>query len=477
MFVLAFAFNFRPGPILVLLILPITFALLLRGARRINWRVLVLSAAAVAMAYSANYVVIYTFDGESANLNANASDVIYGMSRGLPGWSAESASWYAIYNDYPEILNMSDTERNRFVSARARSELRSHPGNFARSYAEGASNYFSHSGDYITAPLSSYRLAAYVIALALGAVVLIRRWRDSSRRVILDAALFGGVVLALPALVGAWPFDDQAPYGWGNVDAGSFVPWWFGAAVAGLAYFAFILFGTTRLRVHRHLLLAVATLASVAVMMPVLGTDTTRSFSVAVPFLALAVAIAVAVIDSVLRNEPESGSAATPRSGTRAQAWLPVAAGGAIAAVAVIGAPIAATAIAKPATPTRICPDGRVAEPLIGGAAVRLAPNESAANDLDELEVTRVTRAPTVQRMQRWGVFGPIHSKTTIVSGLTHRGRDRIAFVDGTATSAGQSVLYLCGTTIKDQANRVVSQPEELDTFSGVPLDSFSTRP
>jgi hypothetical protein len=477
MFVLALAFNFRPGPILVLLILPIAFALLLRGSRRLNWRVLVVSGAAVALAFSANYVVIYAFAGESANLNANANDVIYGMAKGVPGWSAERASWYAIYTDYPEIINMSDTERNRFVSARARRELRSHPGNFARSYAEGASNYFAHTGDYITAPVSSYRHAVYVIALALGAVVLITRWRASSRRVVLDAALFGGVVLALPALVGAWPFDDHAPYGWGNVDAGSFVPWWFGAAVGALAYVAFILIGTARLRVDRHLLLAAVTLATVAVMMPVLGTDTARSFSVAVPFLALAVALAVAVIERGLRNEPANLSATTPSGGSRAQAWLPVAAGAAVAAVAVIGAPIAAAAIAKPATPARTCPDGRLAEPLIGGAAVRLAPTEPAANELDELEVTRVTEAPTVKQMQRWGVFGPIHSNTTIVSGLTQRGHDRIAFVDGTANGSGQSVLYLCGATIKDKANRVVAQPEELDTFSGVPLDSFSTRP
>jgi len=143
----------------------------------------------------------------------------------------------------------------------------------------------------------------------------------------------------------------------------------------------------------------------------------------------------------------------------------------------VIGAPIATAAIAKPATPARTCPDGRLAEPLIGGAAVRLAPNEPAANELDELEVTRVTKAPTVQRMQRWGVFGPIHSNTTIVSGLTQRGHDRIAFVDGAANGSGQSVLYLCGATIKDNANRVVAQPEELDTFAGAPLDSVSTRP
>jgi hypothetical protein len=477
MFILAFAFNFRPGPILVLLILPIAFALLLRGARRINWRVLALSGASVALAFSANYIVIYTFAGESANLNANANDVIYGMAKGVPGWSAERASWYAIYADYPEIINMSDTERNRFVSARAREELRSHPGNFARSYAEGASNYFAATGDYIMAPVSSHRLAVYVIALALAAVVLITRWRASSRRVVLDATLFGGVVLALPALAGAWPYDDRAPYGWGKVDAGSYLPWWFGAVVGILAYVSFVFLGSERLRVDRHLWLAAMTLATVAVMMPVLGTDTTRSYSVAVPFLVLSVTLAVAVIERAIRNDPVNATAATASRGLRAQAWLPVAAGGAVAAVAVIGAPIAAAAIAKPATPARTCPDGRFAEPLIGGAAVRLAPNEPAANRLDELEVTRVTEAPTVKQMQRWGVFGPIDSNTTIVSGLTQRGHDRIAFVDGTADGAGRSVLYLCGATIKDKANRVVAQPEELDTFAGVPLDSVSTGP
>ncbi len=86
---------------------------------------------------------------------------------------------------------MSETERNRFVSARAREELRAHPGTFARSYVEGAGNYVSATGEYITAPMASLRVVAYAIALVLAAVVLIARWRTSSWRVLLDAAFFG----------------------------------------------------------------------------------------------------------------------------------------------------------------------------------------------------------------------------------------------------------------------------------------------
>ena len=84
-------------------------------------------------------------------------------------------------------------------------------------------------------------------------------------------------------------------------------------------------------------------------------------------------------------HQASVGTVATPREGTPAQRWAPVLVGGTIAAVAVIGAPIAAAAISKPATPARTCPDGRRAEPLIGGAAVRLV-GPGAKNELDEFD-------------------------------------------------------------------------------------------
>jgi hypothetical protein len=88
-FLLAFSFNFRPGPILLLLTLPVAFAWLLRGSRRINWRVLGLSMAMVIVALSANYIAIFTFHGDSDNLNANANYTIYGMAKGLRGPSRD----------------------------------------------------------------------------------------------------------------------------------------------------------------------------------------------------------------------------------------------------------------------------------------------------------------------------------------------------------------------------------------------------
>ena len=42
-----------------------------------------------------------------------------------------------IYDEESTWAEMSEAERNRFVAARARDELRSHPGSFATSYGEG----------------------------------------------------------------------------------------------------------------------------------------------------------------------------------------------------------------------------------------------------------------------------------------------------------------------------------------------------
>jgi hypothetical protein len=479
LFLLTFALNFRSGPVLLLLTLPIAFAWLLRGSRRINWRVLGLSLGAVIVALSANYIALFTFHGDRQNLNSAANYWVYGMAKGVPGWS-QPVSWAQIYSDHPEIIDMSETERNRFVSARAREELRAHPGTFARSYVEGAGNYVSATGEYITAPVASLRVVAYAIALVLAAVVLIARWRTSSWRVLLDAAFFGGVVLALPTVVGAWPYDDRAPWGWGTVGAGSYFPWWFGAAVGALAYIAFIIVGTERLRLDRHLWFAAAALVSVALMMPILGDDTVRLFATTVPFLALSLALAVAVIERapLPKGRPFTAPAA-PEQESRGVRWAPVLVGGTIAAVAVIGAPIAAAAINKPATPARTCPDGHRAEPLIGGAAVRLVGNKPGAEGrLDELEAQHVASSPVTKWLQREAVVGPIEPNTTVVSGLDQRDQDRIAFVDGAVSAPGRSVLYLCGSTISDSVSNSVLRwsAVPIDVFVGTPIDTTSTR-
>jgi hypothetical protein len=443
--------------------------------------VLGLSVAAVVVGLATNYIAIFTFHGEADNLNANANYIIYGMAKGFPGWSEDPPSWNRVDIDHPEIIEMSETERNRFVTARAREELRAHPGTFARSYVEGAGNYFRASVDYIMEPVptGALRLLVYAAALVLAAVVLIARWRTSSRRVLLDAALFGGVVLALPSFVGAWPYGDEAPWGWGTVGVGSYLPWWFGAVVGALAYIAFILVGTQRLRVDRQLGLAVVTLATIAAIMPVLGYDTTRLFAAAVPFLALSFALAVAVID---RAPLPKGARVTapdpPRHERRGARWAPVLVGGAVAAVAVIGAPVAAATIDKPASPARTCPDGRRAETLIGGSSVRLV-DPGAKNDLDELDVQHVTSSPITEWLQEQGVFGPIHANTTFVGGLTERGHDRFAFVDGSVSAPGRSVLYVCGTTISDNISNGVLRwsAVPIDVVAGTPIDITSTRP
>jgi hypothetical protein len=479
LFLLTFALNFRSGPVLLLLTLPLAFAWLLRGKRRVHWQVLGLSLAAVILALSANYIAIFTFHGDRQNLNSAANYWVYGMAQGRPGWS-QPVTWAQVYADHPEIIDMSEAERSRFVADRAREALRDHPGTVARSYVEGGWNYVIATGDYITAPLSAYRVIAYAIALVLAAVVLLARWRASSRRVLLDVILFGGVLLALPTLVGAWPYDDRAPWGWGTVGAGSYLPWWFGAAVGALAYVAFILVGTDRLRVDRQLWLGAVALVTIAVIMPILGDDTVRIFAVAVPFLALSAALAVAVIERVpFPRHVSITEPAAPGPDTSRRVWAPVLIGGALAAIAVIGAPIAAAAIDKPAATARTCPDGRRAAPLIGGAAVRLVGNKPGAeSDLNQLDVQNVVSSPVTERLQEEAVFGPIHPNTTVISGLDQRGHDRIAFVDGAASAPRASVLYLCGATTSDSDSNAVLRwsAVPIDVFAGSPIDAISTR-
>jgi hypothetical protein len=242
---------------------------------------------------------------------------------------------------------------------------------------------------------------------------------------------------------------------------------------------AFILVGTRRLRIDRQLALALVSLATIAVIMPVLGYDTTRLFAAAVPFLALSFAIAVAVIECApLRKGASVKTPATPKQESRGLHWAPLLFGGAVVAVAVVGAPIAAAAIDKPAMPARTCPDGRRAEPLIGGAAVRLV-EPSAKNDLDELAVHHVADSPVTKWLQQEAVFGPIHPGTTFIGGLSQRGYDRFAFVDGAVSAPGDSALYLCGATISDNKSNGVLRwsAVPIDVFAGTPVGASPTRP
>jgi hypothetical protein len=152
--------------------------------------------------------------------------------------------------------------------------------------------------------------------------------------------------------------------------------------------------------------------------------------------------------------------------------------GGAVAAIAVIGAPIAAATVDKPATPARTCPDGRRAETLIGGSAVRLV-EPGAKHDLDELDVQHVTSSPVTAWLQKEAVFPQIHAETTFLGGLSQRGYDRFAFVDGAVSAPGRSVLYLCGATISDSVSNGVLRwsAVPVDVVAGTPIDTTATRP
>ncbi len=234
----------------------------------------------------------------------------------------------------------------------------------------------------------------------------------------------------------------------GRISRGGSAPPW-----ARFAYVAFIVVGTERLRIDRQLWLAVVALATVAVIMPILGYDTTRLFAAAVPFLALSVALAVAVIERVpVPTGARVTAPAAPKPEGRALRWAPLLLGGAVAAVAVIAAPIAAAAIDKPAIPAQTCPDGRRAEPLIGGSAVRLV-EPSAKSDLDELDVQHVTSSPVTKWLQKESVFGPIRANTTFMGGLNQRGHDRFAFVNG----AGERARTLSSLPVRrdDQRQRL----------------------
>jgi hypothetical protein len=76
-------------------------------------------------------------------------------------------------------------------------------------------------------------------------------------------------------------------------------------------------------------------------------------------------------------------------------------------------------------------------------------------------------------------VFGPIGAHVTVVGGLTRRGHDRIAFVDGAVSAPRGSVLYLCGATVSDSKSNDMLRPSAvpIDVFAGTSLAAVSPRP
>jgi hypothetical protein len=455
-FVLAVGLAARAGTIAVLATLLAWFAWHLRGASRINWRVLALGVAAVAFAFATNYVVILSLKGDTRAPNSNFGYVLYGLATGYPGWNATQPAWTRAYNDYPvQMARRSLTERARFAGDRAREEIRSDPVRFAKTVARSGLNYAELSRDTSagTVTNATMRRLLYAIAGLGAAIFLVARWRSSRWWALVDAALAGCAVYAIPVMVGAWADNVHSPS-------------WFPLALTGFMVAAFVGVGASRLGSPALVAFTLAAFVGMIVSTPFLadGTSGVRVFAATLPFLALPFMFSVTLLTRPqLRRRQRSDMNEGQRPSARVPAALTT--GLALVAIIVIAGPVAAALVGKPEVRAHTCPNGRPAKAFLGGESTELV-RDSADRDLDQFKIGRFDP----QQLEIRGLLAGVRPGTTILSAIDDHGVPYIVVVDGRQSAPRSSPLYVCGSKVSDATTRASAE-----TY-GAPLNVFVGR-
>jgi len=294
----------------------------------------------------------------------------------------------------------------------------------------------------------------YAIAVVAAAVFLVARWRSSRWWALVDAALVGCAVFAVPVMVGSWPDNVHGP-------------WWFTVALTAFMSTAFLAAGTSRLRSPALLSFTLAVFAGMIVSTPFLadGTSGVRVFAATIPFLALPFVFSVVLLSPAQLHRSQLGPADQTAT-SRRRTPVALAIGLALVTIIVIAGPVAAALVSKPAVRTHTCPNGRPAKAFLGGEAVELV-RDSSDSDLDQFKIGRFDP----QQLEIGGLLAGLRPGTTILSALDDQGEPYIAVIEGHQTAPRSSPLYLCGSRVSDETTRASSE------LYGAPINVFLGRP
>ncbi len=461
-FLLTVALDARSGVLLLPFVLPLWLARHLRDPDRgrVDWRFLGPAVVAVAVGASLNYGAVAALGGNTENTLGNGGFVAYGLAKGEPSWDIDKPNWARIFQDHPEVIPMSDPDRNRIINALARDEVRAHPGRFLWASVLSGKNYVVLAKRLILSPVP---LAVQRVAMVVGLVVLagaVRarvRWRGRDG-LALDLGLLVATFLAVPILVSKVP--GNAP------------PRGLGLALAAVGFAGLVVVGTRRLPCVPQIVMTLVVFGATVVCLPILGADTVRVFAATAPFAAMPLAFAVAALASARRPV-----AAAPVAVSEARRWptraalVPAGAGLALLATILLGAPVAMAVVDPPALSPPVCADGRPAESLLGGVGVRLLDRPGAGRAVDQIPLSVLPKQFRDFRPVPSNLLRTITGPTTFVSGLTPAGNDRFAIVPGQVVAAGTSVLYLCGDVVHDPLTDLAL------SFYPVPVDVIRGNP
>lgn len=477
-FLLTIAFDVRAGVFMLPVLMSVWLARYLRRSGWLDWRLLGAAALAVSLGVGLNFTTVASLGGDTGNAFGNGGLLLYGMAKGHASWDAVDVAWARAYADHPEIIPMSDGDRNRHVNSLARKEILAHPARFLGATLESYGNYLVLTKRSILDPwpVRLHRPLMLGAGVAIGAALIARHRRRRVRHVWSDLALFGGMVLVVPALIG--------------VENGAVPPVWLAPALAALGFLAFVVVGTRAVPLGFPVPMTLVALLAVVLSLPFIGTDSVRLFADGIAFMALPLVVAVAVVARPRRlpaavpsdGEPMAsvaGEAGTPepapeiRDRPRTAGALPLVVGGAFLATLALGTPLAMAAVDPPDVAPRRCSDGRAAEPLIGGVAVRVVADPvGPGRAVDEVGLQEFTRQAVRFAPVPYNHLAQITAPATLIGGLTPAGVDRFAIVDADVQPPKTSVLYLCGQVQRDPVTDLVFSilPNPTDVFRGRPL-------
>lgn len=469
-FLIAIALGARAGVFTLSVMMGLWFARHLRARGLLDVRVLAASALAVVAGVGLTFVTVAALGGDTGNTFGNGGFLLYGMAKGHPAWDTVDVSWVRVFTDHPEIIAMSDGQRNRFVNSLAKHEILAHKARFLGATVKGTQNYLTIAKRVILAPWSvrQHRALMLLAAVAIVAALALRVRFRRGQRAGWDLALFAAAIVSVPALASITP--------------GLVPPRWLGPAVAALAFLGFIVIGTRSLPLTFPGELTVVAFLAVMLSLPFIGTDSVRVFADAIGFMALPLILAVVLVGQVgpvvRPDRIEGAQQLVPlTSGSwekpSASGSLPLVLGGALIASMAVGIPVAMAAVHLPAAPPRQCPDGRAAQPLIGGVGVRIvAGRGGGSGGVDELGLDAFARQASSFAPVPYNHLARIAGPATLIGGLTMGGVDRFAILDGLVSAPRSSVRYLCGQIEEDPLTTAVfsilSNPA--DVFRGVPL-------
>ena len=440
LFVLTLAIDARAGTFLILVVLPIWFARhLRRGSERLNRQTLGAGLAAVVIGVVLNAGLVVLLGGAPGNINGNVYYTLYGLAKGNQGWEQFRV-------DYPKSTRLPDAEQTALVRRKFFEQLGRDPGQFVVGLGRSGRDYLEYADRQILPPTKMSSTARGVVAglaVLLGALLLAVRWRSSGwRHAALDLALFGGVIVAVPALFGVWGVDLVLRY-----------PTWLALMVVGGGFVAYLGLGTARLAspLRSYMAVSAAAIALSVPFVPLIDAGT-RVFAATLPFFALPIVGAVALLDRALARAEAKDPAKRARIPQRT--WWPVAVSGGIAVATFVGAPLVAVAAGHPKASVRTCPSGDKEFTFTGGVAAHLvAPDTPQASiedsDLAAFPATAGAVGTSIEKLS---------PGTTLFAGfLLDRNRlePQVIAIDGVVEPPGRDQLMLCGRVRRDPATGV----------------------